>query len=173
MSAMDEVYAQIPHEASEGPVSTIAQISDTETMHLEAHRIRAESSIDVPSIIRGDLNKLNSIIVELASQMLPQLMKMYFDTIDQVTERTGNRVESQGDLVEVYIAAIEKIDVQFNKDGQPRNIQFTASPEGANRMADALANMNRSQAARLDEVLQRKREEYNASRRSRRLPRLG
>jgi hypothetical protein len=67
---------------------------------------------------------------------------------------------------------LEKMDIAFDDDGTP-SMQMIASPETGKRIRAQLAAFTPGQTQRLLAIIDSKREAYRASRRRRRLPRLG
>jgi hypothetical protein len=99
-------------------------------------------------------------------------MRVYFTMISKVTDETGNTSDARGDAAEGLLAVLEKMDIAFGEDGMPA-LEMIVSPTDADRIRAQLGALTAEQQQRLTEIINRKREEYSASRRRRRLPRHG
>jgi hypothetical protein len=173
MHVSDRIFASASHETlEEVPESIVQPLAEGDSMAMTPLSIEATGAIEVEGIVQGDLDAVHLVADSTAQQWLAQFMKAMFAHISDVCDRTGNTVTNNGDLVETYIAALEGLEMSFDEHGNP-TFQAVAGPETAEKMRAALANMTPEQAERIDKLLTRKREEFYASRRSRRLPRLG
>jgi hypothetical protein len=99
-------------------------------------------------------------------------MRAYFTMISRVTDKTGNTIDAHGDAAEGLLAALKKMDIAFGEDGMPA-LEMIVSPADADRIRAQLDALTAEQQQRLTGIINRKREEYLASRRRRRLPRHG
>jgi hypothetical protein len=113
---------------------------------------------------------LEAVVAEIAYQKLEQTMEAYFALIMDATQYTGNVADARGDAAEGLLAVLEKMDIAFDDDGNPA-IQMVVSPTDAARVRAQLAAFTPDQHRRFSEIIIRKRGEYRASRRRRRLPR--
>jgi hypothetical protein len=89
--------------------------------------------------------------------------------LSQITERTGNAVYAGGRPIshELFFATLEGMEISFNEAGEAE-LQILASPEMAAKMA-ALPPLTPEQEARLDEIMARKRAEFEARKKRRRI----
>lgn len=106
---------------------------------------------------------MDSIAVEMTGQITEGIMAH----ISEICERTGYVVS--GELsYDVIAEALENMDFSFDENGN-HNISIVASREGVERIR-ALGEPTAEQQARLDAIIARKRDEWNAKRGSRSLP---
>jgi hypothetical protein len=106
---------------------------------------------------------MDSIAVEMTGQITSGILAH----ISEICERTGNIVT--GELsYDVIADTLEHLEFSFDENGN-HNISVVVSPEGAERIR-ALGEPTAEQQARLDEIIARKRDEWNARRSSRSLP---
>jgi hypothetical protein len=169
---LNELSASLPHEQAEAmPEELVQPVGGGETIIVSPSSFTAAGVVATDGIVDGELGDVHVAVAETAEQMLAQVMAALFARLNEVTDRTGNTVDAKGDLVEAFIEMVQKTEVRFDEDGQ---LAFTiaASPEMGATLRRQLAE-SPEQARRLDAALAAKREEFNASRRRRRLPRHG
>jgi hypothetical protein len=170
MVASDRLYAQLRPEQIDGLAETVVRSGAGGELLVTQVHLTATGSIDVGSVIAGDLKDLEIAVADIAYQKLEQTMRAYFALIMDVTHQTGNVVEANGDAAEALLAMLEKMDIAFDADGSPA-IQMVVSPADAGRIRAQLAALTPEQHRRFAEIIIRKREVYRATRRRRRLPR--
>jgi len=170
MVESDPLYAQLRPEQIDGLGETAIRVGvGGEVLVRPVHTV-ATGSVDVGSAIVGDFSDLEAVVAEIADQKLEQTMEAYFALIMDVTQHTGNVVDAHGDAAEGLLAVLEKMDIAFDDEGNPA-LQMVVSPVDAVRVRGQLAAFTPDQHRRFSEVIIRKRGEYRASRRRRRLPR--
>jgi hypothetical protein len=170
MVESDPLYAQlVPDQIDDLGETPVRSGAGGEVLIKPVH-IVATGSVDVGSVIAGDFGDLETVVAEIADQKLEQTMRAYFALIIDVTQQTGNVVDAHGDAAEALLAMLEKMDIAFDDDGNPA-LQLVVSPADAERVRAQLAAFTPDQHRRFAEIIIRKRGEYRASRRRRRLPR--
>jgi hypothetical protein len=168
----DPIYAQITHERVESVPDLVVNISEDQDMHVTPSCFTAGGDISVPGIIEGDLDDVHAIVVSASDQMLAQVMTTLFAQIQEATDRVGNTVQAGEDLVEDFLEGLSKMQVTFNEAGRPA-FQMVVAPDSAARVRAAMDNATPGQIRRFEEIMRQKREEFDATRRRRRLPRHG
>ncbi len=172
MRARDRVYAQLRTEQAETVPATRLDLGGGQEFAVDPVRIHVDGSIAIDPLIDGDLEDLHVQVSSIADQQLEQFMRAYFTTISKVTDKTGNTIDAHGDAAEGLLAVLEKMDIAFGEDGLPA-LEMIVSPADADRIRAQLDALTVEQQQRLTGIINRKREEYLASRRRRRLPRHG
>jgi hypothetical protein len=169
MMESDPLYAQLRPEQIEGLGETAIRSGAGEILVRPVHTV-VTGSVDVGSAIAGEFTDLEAVVAQIAGQKLKQTMAAYFALVMDATQHTGNVVDAHGDAAEGLLAVLEKMDIAFDDDGKPA-LQMVVSPADAARVRAQLAALTPDQHRRFSEIIIRKREEYRASRRRRRLPR--
>lgn len=174
MRAIDPLYASLGQELMPATPATTVQFDDgQDDLVVEPMTITVEHAVSIDALIAGDFRELHELIQVNAEQSVRQIITNMVSVLDTVTERTGNQVNAtDGDLVDAFITALERTEVSFDDNGRPTSMMF-GSPEMVEQLAEAEANMTAEQSRRLSDVMTRKRAEFYASRRRRRLPRHG
>jgi hypothetical protein len=172
MRASDPVYAQLRPELVEAVPRQRIDLGEGREMPVEPYRTSVHGAIAIDALIAGDLGELHAEICSIARQQLEQTMRAFFALIDEVTRQTGNVVDAHGDAAEGLLGMLEKMDIAFDDEGNPR-LKMIASPETAERIRAQLESFTSDQMQRFVAIISSKREQYRASRRRRRLPRYG
>ncbi|MEY2454824.1 MAG: hypothetical protein QOD92_4398 [Acidimicrobiaceae bacterium] len=105
---------------------------------------------------------INKMSEDYASSVVPQML----EHISRLTEATGNVVDAQGRTVwEAQLEMLETISLSFDEDGNPSLPSIVMNPN------DELGDPPAGFEEKFNDVIARRRDEWLAGRRSRRLPR--
>jgi hypothetical protein len=104
---------------------------------------------------------------EAASRSHDQLMPQLFAGLDRILERAGRMSSKHGRRFswDDMIDDLETMELNFDANGKPSELTIVAGPELAETMR--VTQMTPEQQRRWDEVIEQKREEFNARRRRR------
>jgi hypothetical protein len=166
--ARSPLLAQIPVLPATGSASSVVGSRDGDELDLPEEAVGFEMSSSVDALRACDIDALTAAIDEGAEELGKALVGMFISTIDKVTEKMGNVVAAKGKSFdfETVIEALEKIEWTLYDNDELVLPQFVMHPDTAKNLP---AEPTPEQAARLDELTQRKREELLARRRTRRL----
>ena len=170
MRARDRFYAQIGSEHVESLPDMTIELPDGQDMLVEPFRVAATGTVEIDPAIAGDFDDLHTVVSSIADQRLEQTMRALFAQMIDITQRTGNTVNANGDAAEGLLALTEKMDMQFDEHGNLA-LQMIVSPADEHRVRAQLAALTPDQQRRLAEIINRKRKAYRASRRRHRLHR--
>jgi hypothetical protein len=167
IEAQGGIYSLVSKESMEQLPDYSLPLSDDDTLRGRPIEASSVATINYDDVITGDfdsvLASMDSIAVEMAGQITQGIMAH----ISEICQRTGNVVT--GELSYDTIAdVLEHMDFSFDESGN-HNISIVVSPEGAERIR-ALGEPTAEQQARIDGIIARKRDEWNARRGSRSLP---
>lgn len=125
-------------------------------------------TIDVQEALRGDVDSFLTMAFDLADAFGSQLMKGMLAHISEICDASGQTVSAEGrDFFDVMIETLETIDISFDENGK-HNLTVVVNPDTAKKLGDK--NPTPEQEARAEQVLDRRRKEWNASRRRHDLP---
>jgi hypothetical protein len=97
-----------------------------------------------------------------------QMMKGLFDHLDELLDGTENSIDGAGrDFADVLIEVLETIEMSFDDEGKPQ-MTIVMHPDQAKKLREKLPTPE--QEAKINEVIDRRREEWFAARRRRDLP---
>jgi hypothetical protein len=117
--------------------------------------------------IAGRFDDVHVAIAQLAEDREAQLVPQMVGHISKITEATGNVIDMKGrDIWEAQLEAIETIHISFDADGDPSLPQLLMHPDTAAKIGEPPAGFQE----RFNEIVERRHDEWMASRRTRRLP---
>lgn len=117
------------HRAFEGHRSAIVR-TDGEIDQTEFREFRAESEIPKKTLLYSTLNEILECFLPMVESMANDHEKMFLEVMQQATEKTGNVVDGRGKpfSLEMFLEVLEKIQIDFDADGNPRMPTLTISP---------------------------------------------
>ena len=101
---------------------------------------------------------------KMAEDFSGQHSKMLFERMKQSTAKTGNVVDAGGQAINpnLLLQMLEKIEIDFREDGQPRLPTLVISPEHYERLKEKMLEWEKNEhyKRRFDELIERKRQEW-------------
>jgi hypothetical protein len=132
-------------------------------------QVRHESTWNAEDIVAFNLESYLSLLWETADSIGGQMVRGMFEHISEVADEHGQVIKANGrDVYELLIEATEKMDVQFDEDGNPGERILAINPETYAQVKGDGPTPDQEERMRV--VMERKREEWRASRRRRELP---
>jgi hypothetical protein len=171
--AQDPLLARIQVERTSRVPQTQITTDSGEVVEQQPVEIRTKLTQSPQDMIDGKLDNLLSSLDEAAKEYSDQFGKHFYEELSRVTEATGNVVDARGrpffdSLYEMY----EKVDLHFDDEG--RIVQeLHLNPANVEKWQKGWAEMTPEQHEKLAALVERKRQEFDARRRNRRLPRRG
>lgn len=130
--------------------------------------IRQEWTVSIEDVAAFNLEQFLADLYALGDSMGKQMVRGVLDHISAVTDEYGNTIDAGGrDFFDVFAETLETIDMTFDDEGRP-NLTIVMHPDQLEKLRDKQPTPE--QEARLDAILQRRKEEWFASRRRRDLP---
>lgn len=167
--ARSPLLSRIRSEPAESiPVSRLSDRQGNE-LELEAVPVRIEFAVDIEPLTRGDFGPLLDALDSAAEQQEAAVSKHLFASMSEITDLTGNKVDAGGKPIswDLIIDALEKMEIPFDEDGK-MSLSIVMNPRDAARL-EQIGPPTPAQQARHDAVLERKRAEWLAKKRQRRL----
>ncbi len=166
----DPVLAQLQRVRVEVLPRTRMSLPDTEQV-LDTAPFQTESTFtfDAGDALDGDFDTILAGLDEAANQLVHSVMPQIFDQISRVSDAVGNTIDAQGQGFswDLWLQGLATVEIPFDDDGNPRLPQLILNPQ----TAAAIPEMTPAQHAALGELIENKREEWDARRRHRRLSR--
>jgi hypothetical protein len=169
MEAQGGIYSLVSKESMEHLPDYSIPFPDEDDDVLRGRPIEATSLvvINYDDVINGNFDSVLSSMDRMAVEMANQISAVILAHISDICNKTGNVVT--GKLSWDTIAdAIEHMDFSFDESGNHR-ISVVVTEEGA-KMLRSIGNPTADQRARLDAIIDRRRDEWNARRGNRSLP---
>ena len=161
-SVRREQVADLPRPEEHAPET--ADLASPLFRGIEASHVL---TADVQDTLTGDVDPFLTMVFDLADAFGSQLTQGMLAHISEICDASGQTIDAEGrDLIEVMIETLETIDMSFNENGEP-NLRMVVHPDTAANFRD---QPTPEQEARIREILDRRREEWDASRRRLDLP---
>jgi hypothetical protein len=162
-SVRHERVADLPRPEDHAPET--AQLSSSLFQSIEASHL---VTVDVHDALQGDVDSFLTMVFELADALGAQYVKGMLEHIGSICEASGQTIDATGrDFFDVIIATLETIDISFDENGE-HNLTMLLHPDTAEKLRGKRPTPE--QEARVQAVLERRREEWNVSRRRHDLP---
>jgi hypothetical protein len=125
---------------------------------------------EVPALTLQDrIDKLDTAAREMASQ----ISRNAFAEINRAVEAVGNVVDSGGKRLsaDTYLEVLEKMQLDFGEDGKPRGLTVVVPPALRERAAETIKQLrdDPEYKKRYEDLLAKKRREFNAREAARKL----
>ena len=115
-------------------------------------------------IERGPI-ALKEGLEKMSNELRSQQSKMIFERLNQMTAKTGNIVNADGQAIshDLILQALEKVEIDFSEDGQPRLPTFMVSPEHHERLKEKIPEWEKDEHCngKFNELIARKRQEWH------------
>jgi hypothetical protein len=108
-----------------------------------------------------------------AQDMAAQISKGSFQSISDAVDKVGNVVNGKGApfSADLYLEALEKIQIDFGPDGKPRLPTVVVAPSKGPQIPRVLESLEKDPtlSAKFDRLIEKKREEWLVREASRKL----
>lgn len=169
--ALHPLLAQIPRvELADRP----ARPAEGEPLPAEASSlyrptvVSHEWRVSIEDVVAFQADQFLADTYTLADNTGGQIVKAFLELVSDVSEEYGNVIDGSGrDFFDVYADSLETIDMSFDDDGQ-HNLTVVLRSDQMDNLRGKKPTPE--QEARINAILERRREEWRASRRRRDLP---
>lgn len=171
MDAKSELWASIPKaEPSESIPITQNTMQSGEVVRNEPVVVAAQSTISLRDLRSCNIDELAAQIDSLADQNLSGAMSHLFNTLGRISVAAGTSVDAGGRPVSYALLreVLEKMDLNFDESGKPELPTLVMNPALAQSIG-ALPPMNPEETKLYNDLIERKRKQYDARRRDRKL----
>jgi hypothetical protein len=120
-------------------------------------------------IINFELESFCSKLYEMIMKRIEQMHKMMYAEISAATDLTGNKVDARGTKFnpDFLLDMLEKMEISFDENGEPNNLQLHVSPETYNKIKDQ--KFTPEQEKRHNDIIEKKKRIWYAKKRHRKL----
>lgn len=162
---LDPILGQIPTLSVAHDGST-RQVSEPVVLETPLRQEIADSTFETQWFLETNVERFRDFIFGISESLLSSMVKSFLETVSQVTDATGNVVDGREDFWEGFIEMIEKTEMVFDENGEHGH-QIVLNPDTFKKLKNNPPTPEQSR--RIEEAIQRKREEHNAKKRTRRL----
>lgn len=170
--ASHPLLASIEHQTMEelpdDSVITGASGSETGASLYKGMHFQSEWIVSLDEALDFDLDEFITRLYTMSEKHASQATKNILAHISAVSEEYGQVVEAKGrEFFEVICESLEKLEFVFDEEGK-HNMTLVLHPDNVKLME----SLTPEQRSVIDQIVQRKREEWNAKRRRRNFPKL-
>jgi hypothetical protein len=166
--ASSPILAQIAVEEAEAVPVSRNTLGDGQVIDHDPYLIGSTVTMSISEGIAGNFDGLHAAIAEMGASFVSQVVPRLLQLVSDLCDATGNVVNGAAQsLWESYLQALETMAISFDSAGLARLPQVAINPAAANTIPPPPDDFHE----RLNSILDRRRDEWLATRRSRRLPR--
>jgi hypothetical protein len=171
MEANDEVWARLrraePREAV--PISQNTMPSG-QVVQNEPLQIASKLAFTFEEIRSCDLDAISVQLDNAAEQSLSVVMPHFFAMLERTSRAAGTAWDAGGRPFshEMFLADLERLDLEFDDRGNPQMPTIVTGPDVARQIL-AMPAPTSAQLKAFQDLIERKREAFNARRRDRKL----
>lgn len=168
MRAKNEIYGEIKHEKT-SQLGTQITLETGDVIETPPLIVQAEFVIHISDAVNGNLDALYEAMDSMADGMLASIMPQIFARIGQICDATGNSINAGGQEIshDLLLDLLEKTEYVFDENGE-HNTKLVVDLSVMEKIRN-LPSATKEQDKRFDEIMERKRREFYASRPSRQL----
>jgi hypothetical protein len=122
-----------------------------------------EFKVSIDDVRSGDFNRIVERVLVVGKKINDDMAKSMFRTVEEATQEVGNVVKGEFS-VETFFAAIEKIEMDFDKQtGQPKFPSMYVHPSNSEKIKETLTNAesNPLYKKKFSQLIEKKRKEWN------------
>jgi hypothetical protein len=161
------LLSRIATESTESAVLSQITTDDGQTVEIEGVALKSTVELSVEEIVAGRPAPLLSQLSAAGEERAGVLVRYLVDSLARITEATGNTASAEGrSFFDAMMEMLEKTDLRFDEDGKLEQV-LLMHPETAEKLR-ALQETP-EQLTALSALLERKRREFDAGKRCRRL----
>ena len=162
----DSILSRIRREQLFEGNRTSMKTKDGKTEESNYRKISAPYSVEREDIInKGHVVFIENIRGEMIENVRGQQIRQLFDTVGKAAEKSGNVVNGKGQPItfERFLELFEKIQIDFDEEGNPHELSFAMHPSMFAKIENKLQEWenNPEYNKKYEEILEKKRKEYH------------
>lgn len=142
------------------------QVSTPNLLDTTPQSYKSTFSLESDMFLQTDINRFRDFLFDLVTSLQNQQRKHTFEIIFKTSDATGNTDGKSRDFWDVYIEALQKVDIKFDKNGR-HGYKLLMNSETAKKVTGAPPT--EEQLNRAKDIIDAKRQAHFLKRRSRRM----
>lgn len=145
----------------------IRNVRGPEPLDQDTFPVQGVGQLHRDSIANTDFDAFTNFIYGIAEEAIKQFSVQFYRGLDEITDATGQKLDAAGKpfSYDMYLDLIEKMPIDFSDDGSPN---LPTMVTGKTPRIDTL-KPSKDQQTRLEQILAKKKEEFDAQKRTRKL----
>jgi hypothetical protein len=165
--AESPVLSQIGWEKLESVPTSQHTFDSGTVVRAEPTDVEALISFSISESVDGNFDSVDEAIAEAGQAFAAQLTAGIFAHISELCDAAGTASSADELTWDAVLEMYERVEISFDEDGNPSLPSLHAAPETVERLGDPPDDF----VERCNQILIEKRNDWLASRRTRRLPR--
>lgn len=146
---------------------TTRQVSEPKIVDTEMQDFSAVVTVELEWFRKTDVESFVEFLWRFCDEFSSQTKKYLFEMVSKTTEAVGNVFDAKDkNIWEAQIEMMQQMEMRFDEDGN-HNYRLYVSPDTAKKLEENPPTPE--QQKRMEELINAKREEYYAQKRTRRL----
>jgi len=169
----DPILSQIPvNKVDEIPTAQYS-LPSGETLEIEPIYVSGTANLQTDDLLSGELNSYYIFLNEVAENMLPQMKQQFYEHVNSVCDAFGQSVSAEGQPIshELIMKLLERKQIEFDDNGNFAEGETLVLNSSTVEQLRNLPPMTAEQEKAWNDLMERKRQEFYARKRTRKLSR--
>jgi hypothetical protein len=164
----DPILNQIPTHSAVHNGHT-RQVSEPKILDTPMQQYSANMIIDRKWFLKTDIEGFRDFLWNLYASFSSEMKKGLFELVSKTTEATGNIINTKGlNIWQSYVETLKQWEIQFDEDGNPL-LDDLGIYNGRTHERIDVSPKTPEQIKELEQIIEAKKQEYYAQKRTRRL----
>lgn len=167
---LDPLLGKLPNRKSvhTGP---IRNVRGEKVLDQEFEEISATANLSFEDIKNSNIERFTGFLTEFSDQLIINLRQGLFLNLTPVLEMSGQTIKNNNESFsyDTFLDALEMVELEFDESGNPIKPTMVLHPKLLNELKSI--ELTEQQVLREKRIIDKKREEYYAKKRYRRLSR--
>ena len=131
--------------------------------------VTGESDLSWDSVRNCKIDDYTRFLIDISESQRKSFARHFFKNMSEITDATGRSVNAKGQplTVDLILDLLEKVEFEFDDDGNPQYPTFIMPPAAIERLKEL--KFTPEQEQRRKQIIEENRARFNASKRTRRL----
>jgi hypothetical protein len=149
----------------------IRNVRGDEPLDQQMAPIITENVLSYDVVRQGKIEDYIEMITKLTMDQRMQLGRQLFRGLGEITDATGMSIDAKGQpfSIDLFLDLLEKIEFDFDEDGNPIYPTLIVPPKFIKQLEKLTSTTD--QETRRQQIIEKQRARFNASKRTRRLSR--
>ena len=169
--ASDPVISQLQVEENVERTSTQYSLPSGETLEMQEIVVGTDATLNFIDVLDGNLSGYYTLVYEMSQELIRKFVPKFYEHVATVIDAYGGTVNADGQPLshELMLELFERKQISFDEEGNiSKDEILVVGPQMAEELRQ-LPPRTPEQERKWNEMLERKRQEFNAGKRTRRI----